>query len=58
MNDEDKPRVALAQAVRELRDNIAAHIEIGQLQARIMRAKYEALLKEGFTEQQALLLCK
>jgi hypothetical protein len=58
MTDEDKPRVALAQAVRELRENIAAHIEINQLQAKITRAKYAALIKEGFTEAQALLLCK
>ena len=58
MKDNDKSRVALAQAVLDLRENIAAHVEIGQLQARIMRAKYLALIKEGFTEQQALLLCK
>jgi len=58
MTDQDKSRVALAQAVLELRNNIAAHIELSQLQARITRAKYDALIKEGFTEQQALLLCK
>lgn len=58
MPDEDKPRVALAQLVRDMRDNIAAHIEISQLQARVTRAKYVALVKEGFTEQQVLELCK
>jgi hypothetical protein len=56
--DDDKSRVALAQLVRDMRDNIAAHIEFNQLQARITRAKYLALLKEGFTEQQAITLCK
>jgi hypothetical protein len=58
MRDEDKPRVALAQAVRELRENIAAHVELSQLQARITRAKYLALLKEGFSEADALMLCR
>jgi hypothetical protein len=58
MQDEDKGRVALAQLVRDMRDNIAAHIEINQLQARVTRAKYLALVKEGFTEAQALQLCK
>lgn len=37
--DEDKSRVALAQLVRDMRENIAAHIEANQLQARITRAK-------------------
>lgn len=58
MSDDDKPRVALAQLVRDMRDNIAAHIEYSQIQARITRAKYLALVKEGFTEAQALQLCK
>jgi hypothetical protein len=58
MQDDDKGRVALAQLVRDMRDNIAAHIEVNQLQARITRAKYIALVKEGFTEAQALQLCK
>jgi hypothetical protein len=57
-NDNDKGRGALAQLVRDMRDNIAAHIEFNQLQARITRAKFAALVKEGFTEAQALQLCK
>lgn len=56
--DEDKGRVALAQLVADLRCNIVAHVELHQLQARITRAKFLALVKEGFTEDQALLLCK
>jgi hypothetical protein len=56
--DEDRSKVKLAVLVRELRDNIAAHIEIAQLDARLKRAKYLALIKEGFDERQALELCK
>ncbi len=56
--DEDKGKVLLAQLVRDLRENLPAHIEIGQLQAKIMRARYQALVAEGFNDQQALVLCK
>jgi len=58
MKDEDKPRVALAQLVRDLREQLPAHIELAQLQAKISRAKYLALVNQGFTEVQALELCK
>lgn len=46
------------QLVKQLADNLLAHIEYAQLNAKIQRAKYEALVKEGFTEQQALELCR
>lgn len=57
-HDEDKGRVKLAMLVREMRENVAAHIEIVQLNAKVTRSKYLALVAEGFTEQQALELCK
>ena len=41
-----------------MRENLAAHIEISQLSTKVSRAKYLALVAEGFTEQQALELCK
>jgi hypothetical protein len=44
--------------VKQLADNLLAHIEYVQLNAKVQRAKYEALVKEGFTEQQALELTK
>lgn len=55
MNEQD--RISLAQAVRNLRENMPALLEMAQLNAQLNRAKYLALVKEGFTEAQALELC-
>ena len=37
---------------------MATCIEWQQIRAKIMRAKYEAFIKEGFTKAQALELCQ
>lgn len=51
-------KVAFAVLVREMRENLTAHIEYEQLSARVTREKYLSLVKNGFTETQALELCK
>ena len=51
------PAVTLAQAVRQMRETLPAMLEINELQAQITRAKFKALVKQGFTEAQALYLC-
>lgn len=51
-------RAALAQAVRNLRENLPALLELDELQARLTRKKFLALVSQGFTEAQALELCK
>lgn len=48
----------IRQALNDMRDCIPAHIEMQVLLAQVTRAKYNALLKEGFTEAQALELCR
>lgn len=58
MTDSDKARVAQAQAIKQITENWVAHVEAIALTARLTRAKYLALVREGFTEAQAIELCK
>jgi len=56
MNNE--PNVTeLPMLVKNLRENILAHCEFAVLNARIWRARYEELVEQGFSEDQALVLC-
>lgn len=54
----EKDNAALAQSVKTLRDNLPAMMELKQLDAKLCRVKFLALVEQGFTEQQALELCK
>lgn len=56
MNEENNS-VDFAVTVKSIRDNILCHIELAQLNARIWHARYAALVKQGFSEDQALQLC-
>lgn len=56
--DEDKAKVARAQLIRRATEDWAAELEWLALNARFTRAKYLAFIKEGFTETQAIELCK
>jgi hypothetical protein len=49
---------ALAQAIRDLQSNITMLCEHQTLMAKVVRAKYDALIKAGFSDAQALELCK
>ena len=57
VNPDQKP-VALAQMLVDMRNQIPALLEFERLQAKLLRAKFLALVAEGFSEQQALELCK
>jgi hypothetical protein len=54
----ENSQVDIAIAVKTVRENLPAMLEMSRLQARLMREKYIALIKEGFTEEQALRLCR
>ena len=56
--DEDRNKVHLAVLVREMLENLPAHLEFAKLTAKLQRARYLALIAEGFDERQALELRK
>ena len=52
--ERDQTQAALAAVERQWPEAVA----LMQMQARVQRARYEAFLVEGFTEAQAIELCK
>ena len=67
-HDDNKPNVTALpggstpnvskDALRNLKADLEHHIECQRALAPVYRAKYLALLEEGFTEAQAIELCK
>ena len=56
--NEDKHKADIAQAIKHMRENMLAMLEFETLNAKRLRKKFLALQAEGFTEGQALELCK
>jgi len=48
----------MEKALLLIKDNLEVYLEFQEYQAIITRSKYDALIKEGFNEIQALELCK
>ena len=60
MNDDDekdKDRVAHAKLIRLFDDQWPHTLATINIQARVIRARYEALMKKGFNDEQAIHLC-
>ena len=45
-------------AVESFKRNLPSYVEMAAVMAEIRRAHYDAYVKQGFTENQALELCK
>lgn len=57
MADNEPQRVALARAIKEAMDNWAGHVEIIKYKAKVAKARYDALRREGFGPAEAMHLC-
>ena len=57
-SEAEKNAYAFKENVAILKETLSVQIEFTQLKAKLDRVKYNALIAEGFSEQQALLLCK
>ncbi len=56
--DGDGKRDKLRESLRQLERDLPVLLEMQKLSAQMIRAKFESLVAEGFTETQALELCK
>lgn len=48
----------MKDAIRKMKKMLPEWIEYHQIAAKIQKAKFDALLEEGFSEAQAIELCK
>jgi hypothetical protein len=56
--ESEKKQLQLAMAIKSCRENMPALFESIALQAQLTKAKYDSLIKVGFTPEQALELSK
>lgn len=57
MEDPDKSKKDFSTAVKYLQENILASIDFEKYNAKMRKVRYDALIAEGFTKNEALLLC-
>ncbi|ACT50884.1 hypothetical protein [Methylovorus glucosotrophus] len=50
--------VELALAAKSMKENMPALLAMQELEAKLLRQKFLSLCSEGFTQEQALELCK
>ncbi|HJV75359.1 MAG TPA: hypothetical protein VJ654_14125 [Noviherbaspirillum sp.] len=55
MNEQEM--IKSAQAIKEIRENMPLILDHFRLQAQMSKARYDELVRTGFTPEQALFLC-
>lgn len=58
ININEKDRVKMAQAIQTMKDQLPMILESIEIHAQLTRAKFDGLVKQGFTPEQALELSK
>ena len=58
MTDSDRRLVAMAQLAAKVKDELPYQIELYEMTAKLTRAKFDALVRAGFNDAQALELSK
>ena len=53
------PKISeMEQLLVDFKSDLPVHLEFQELSAKVQKAKYDACIKEGFNEAEALELCK
>ena len=47
----------LEAELKQMLENLPLYLQYNKIQASILKSKFDCLIKEGFTEDQALKLC-
>ena len=55
--DSTKFSAEMAQSVKRMAENMPALLEICRLEASLLRARHQALIRAGFTPDEALRIC-
>jgi len=58
LSKEEQDAIDFAKAVKNMQDNTATMIEFARTKAKVTRAKYLALVAEGFSNDEAIALCR